>query len=108
MSEAFDNSLAVSFPLFFIRGVISEIFFRLSTVIWLGAVIVSWVIDSNEQYASNRYILLILFLLHLILGIFLQYQSVKGRRRWSAASDTRKYKVYHYDIHHNTAEWVQT
>ena len=94
--------------MFLIRVVVSDILLRLSTLFWVAAVVISWVIDSNEQYKANRYILLALLLVHIVLGMFLQYQSGKGRRDWPTSAETMKFKVYHYDLEHNTAEWVQT
>ena len=75
---------------------------------WLVAVVLSWIINSNEQYMVSRAVLLVFFLLHIVLGVVLQFQSLKGRRNWQSSVQNSKFKVYHYDIEHNIAEWIQT
>ena len=105
VSEAFDNNLSVSFLAFFLRAVVAEILIKPSTMLWLLAIIISWVIDSNEQHRVSRPILLILFLIHVLFGLILQYQSLKSRRVLTIGQPSR-FRVYHYDLEHNTAEWI--
>lgn len=103
ISESFDNNLSVSFTLFFIVGVLFECFANLSTILWIVAIILSYVIDADEQYRPGKEIILGIFIFYCITIMVSQYLSLRGRRNWTQPSSKTTYKVYHYDNDNKTA-----
>lgn len=81
---------------------------NLHTILWITAIILSFLINTDLQYRPGREILIGIFAFFCVFVVVLQYLSVRGRRSWTEPTSDVKYKVYRYDPESMTGEWIPT